>query len=94
MTNDTSPLAGQYAEQIARGAAWLDENTPGWRQCIDLARLSLASLDDCIVGQLRLAEVVPGGYNAEFGFDLPQPIEYGKYAQLTAEWRDYIEATR
>lgn len=35
-----------------RGAALLDEKMPGWHDKIDLERLQLASLTQCVLGQL------------------------------------------
>lgn len=39
-------------ERAERGAALLDEQRPGWEHRIDLAELDLASLCQCVLGQL------------------------------------------
>lgn len=37
---------------VAAGAAWLDENEPGWEGRIDLADLDLANSCRCVLGQV------------------------------------------
>src|SRR5687768_423496 len=39
------------AKKVAAGAAWLDENFPGWEREIDLGTLDLRSCDACVCGQ-------------------------------------------
>ena len=40
------------AREVAAGAAWLDENWPGWEREIDLGSLDVAgSCEQCILGQ-------------------------------------------
>jgi len=93
MTQETpSAVPSEYEAAVARGAAWLDENHAGWWMEIDLARLDLGSLDNCVIGQLGIVEAVPGGYDPELGFDLYPPIDFGLYPALTATWRKVIEA--
>lgn len=41
-----------FEVEIARGAAFLDEKTPGWRERIDLDKLDLGECDVCVLGQL------------------------------------------
>lgn len=41
-----------FEEQVARGAAWLDQVYPGWERRIDLSSLDLASGCLCILGQV------------------------------------------
>lgn len=38
-------------EQVTAGAAWLDENYPGWERKIDLGSLDLRSCSNCVCGQ-------------------------------------------
>ena len=45
-------LEASYRENVTRGAVWLDEKEPGWWERIDLERLDMDSLTDCIIGQL------------------------------------------
>lgn len=47
------------AARVARGAAWLDENMPGWEQKVDLAKLDLYNCLQCILGQVS---------NVRFGY--------------------------
>lgn len=55
------------AKEVAAGAAWLDENFPGWEREIDLGTLNLEDCQQCICGQ-SLRELVGGivdsGYHA------------------------------
>lgn len=37
---------------VAAGAAWLDENEPGWEGRIDLAKLDLSNGCQCVLGQV------------------------------------------
>lgn len=84
----------QYAERIERGAAFLDEKVPGWRDRIDLDVLDIGDCDRCILSQLEAWSVAPHA-EAAHGFDLPLgEIGIEGYAPLTEEWRSYIEATR
>jgi len=92
---------GKYAERIERGAAFLDEKVPGWREKIDLDKLDIRASSHCVVGQATddyFANVEDSWFGEDFydaavahGFewDLDDDAE-----DLTAEWRQYIEATR
>jgi hypothetical protein len=50
------------ADRVATGAAWLDEQTPGWIDRIDLDRLRLGDGDLCVLGQIY------GSFGAVRGF--------------------------
>lgn len=39
------------AREVTAGAAWLDENFPGWERKIDLGSLDLRSCSECMCGQ-------------------------------------------
>ena len=39
-------------ERVAKGAAWLDEEHPGWRENIDPEILDMTSCLSCILGQV------------------------------------------
>lgn len=39
-------------QRVARGAAWLDENRPGWEFKIDLGELNLMLPNCCVLGQV------------------------------------------
>jgi hypothetical protein len=43
--------AEQAHAAVARGAAWLDNECPGWELEIDLAKLDIASGAMCLLGQ-------------------------------------------
>ena len=54
------------ASEVAAGAAWLDENFPGWEREIDLGTLNLNDCQECICGQsLRkyVTDIVFSGYD-------------------------------
>lgn len=40
------------ADRVAKGAALLDRELPDWAREIDLERLDITQVDDCILGQL------------------------------------------
>lgn len=40
------------AERVARGAAWLDANVPGWETRIDLYEFDISSACKCVFGQV------------------------------------------
>jgi hypothetical protein len=40
------------AARVARGAAWLDGERPGWAGIIRLHELSMSSCSRCVLGQL------------------------------------------
>lgn len=42
----------QAKENVARGAAFLDQRYPGWEDRIDLGTLTLSSCTQCVLGQL------------------------------------------
>jgi len=51
-------------ERVARGAAWLDENRPGWRDAISLQELDMRSGCDCVLGQVYATDAIDGdGYH-------------------------------
>lgn len=51
-TTDLSDYTAEMAHAAAaRGAAWMDEQCPGWVHEIDLNVLQMASGSDCILGQ-------------------------------------------
>ncbi len=109
MTKASEPApAGKYGERIARGAAFLDERAPGWRQRIDLDKLEMVNPAQCLVGQLfgdyyralgpnlglAASEAIPLGLNLAMNDSSGSEDEDRNYETLDAEWRQYIEATR
>ena len=39
-------------DRVGKGAAWLDQDSPGWERAIDLGALEIMSCTDCILGQV------------------------------------------
>ena len=48
--------AANLVERVALGAAWLDADHPGWRDCVDADRLTLEDSCDCVLGQTLRAD--------------------------------------
>jgi hypothetical protein len=94
----------EYKALMARvkaGAAVLDKDWQGWRSGIDLERLDITSIGNCVLGQLygdygtgwRTLEK-QAGYELEcrdLGFSWWWNEEDPDL--LTAVWRDYLEAS-
>lgn len=68
------------AARVAAGAAWLDENRPGWEGSIDLETLDMQNSCRCILGQLDgdfydalarmcFSEKVRGAWSVAHGFE-------------------------
>lgn len=38
--------------RVAKGAAWLDENKPGWAQILEHQRIQMANCHRCVLGRL------------------------------------------
>ena len=51
---------GEYsaAANVARGAAWLDQEFPGWERQIDLSILDICDPSACVCGQVVPQEMV------------------------------------
>ncbi len=79
------------ATNAGRGAAYLDETTPGWADRIDLDNLRLSDKCACVLGQLD------GDYDTALrarGLRGSQPARLGfttsgrqTFVRLTAAWR-------
>lgn len=97
------------AERVARGAALLDHEDPGWWQRIDVSGLDLASCQACVLGQLfgefndgveavfprRLDKVDKRiGFAASRGFDVIDDVASDSFDALTAAWLDLINERR
>ncbi len=94
MTKASEPApAGKYGERIARGAAFLDERAPGWRQRIDLEKLELSSCVACVLGQVS-ANADPYGWREVrlgFGLDFESAEDHG-FALSDDEYETVMEA--
>jgi len=78
--------------------ALLDEKRPGWATKVDLDRLNMSSVYDCVLGQVygtydRAMQALGWdgrGINAiEHGFYLPMMSE--AWPDLNEEWKVFIE---
>lgn len=56
MTKETSMSSIQ--ERVAKGAAWLDEVRPGWRDAINLDTLDICDGHHCVCGQVFAADAL------------------------------------
>lgn len=79
-------------ERVARGAAWLDANHPGWEARINLDTLACLSPLHCVMTQVTGDQhawhqfgPVSSGASAEMGFAYPQD---------TAVWRGILQSRR
>ena len=52
----------QSAERVARGAAYMDENYPGWERKINLSVLDITDGEVCICGQAVTSQLIPQGF--------------------------------
>lgn len=83
----------RYLSYVVKGAALLDERVFGWVKKIDLRKLDMCSLTDCLLGQLfgRYGDgkahlgITQG---ADYGFDVfaGQGGDGVAYRQLRAAW--------
>ncbi len=73
--------AGWATRRARAGATLLDENDPGWAARVDRGRLNMASLHNCIIGQLSGAD--EGGdhaydaYVERLGLSLHGQVDHG-----------------
>lgn len=83
-------------KKIDRGIEWLNENHPGWADRIDLDRLFLGSMDNCVIGQLGLHDLpkVTTNYLSEYeGIGFDEGLGFfgrGNHDELTTVWKDRI----
>jgi hypothetical protein len=83
-------------ERVAAGAAFLDEQWPGWWQRVALDQLDLGSCKRCILGQLS------GDYDdglTDLGFSDMDAVSFGfntyiGFDALTREWKRVITERR
>lgn len=96
MTTDLATTG--VAERVARGAAFLDGDRPGWHTTIDLDALDMAHQQHCILGQVygqyrfaptRADENAALGFKAA-GFD----VRDADNAALAIEWRRIVTGRR
>jgi hypothetical protein len=99
-----------YAYEVAAGAAWLDENRPGWVSRIDLDELDMRDNWSCILGQEWMATACPvwrtpfhmalqewpGLEGEAMGFDVSGYVDdiESDFEGLTEVWRELIKERR
>lgn len=83
-------------ESVQRGAAFLDEHYPGWRQRINLETLDMRFWDYCVLGQAispdRTFEAMGKMNNFDlqpYGFVAPE-LDPSFYPILTELWKEEI----
>lgn len=85
-------------ERVARGAAFMDANYPGWVDKIDLNTLDIHSACDCVLGQAGLSYTntwiehfsAKAGEMKSRGFATTK----AENESVNAAWRDLIMARR
>lgn len=103
-------MSASIQERVAKGAAWLDEVRPGWRDAINLDALDIGSSCDCVCGHVFAADtdcdsgfgfaldnLGIAGIDRDLGFIWSPAVPEERDAEvaaLTAEWRRVIHATR
>lgn len=91
----------KFYDEIMAGCGVLDEVRPGWVDEIDLDRLNLASILDCVLAQLyggffSAKEKLGMSWDVaeDNGFALDFSYERQDYETLTTEWREVIQSRR
>lgn len=88
-------------DRVAAGAAWLDQNRPGWADRIDLDRLHMRNACRCILGQeygsyykapITMDQAVNLGFDAQGAAQ--GWAEDDDFAALDDAWTALIEARR
>lgn len=84
------------AKRVERGAAFLDERMPEWREFVSLQQLNLDSCESCVLGQLGGGSYIAGMKRFGIKNDKDQ-LRYGfeiyedeSYQDLQKEWEKYI----
>lgn len=104
MQTETTPRApkitlvlDEVRADIARGAAYLDELSPGWRAELDTGYLDMNDCGRCVLGQLPAGSGVferrPLSWLCDHGFWLSGGTR-ADYDVLTREWVSYLQSER
>jgi hypothetical protein len=100
----TAADAPHVAKVVARGAALLDDEIPGWAARVNLSVLDVSDCTRCVLGQLFAEDDPDSPYGwglHELGLDSLSDAAYGfeqsdnydhDYDDLTVEWRRVIAA--
>ena len=67
-TTITPDTTSTTRERIERGAAWLDEVKPGWREIIDTENLRMYSGVSCVLGQVFSVEAYEHDCSNGYGY--------------------------
>lgn len=80
------------SERVARGAAWLDQTKPGWRDSIEFASLEMKSGCRCICGQVFREEARAEHPKCEdaSGFDYATELHAHQVASGQRDWEGYF----
>lgn len=91
-------------ENVKRGAAWMDENYPGWAHEIDMDVFDMNRFESCIAGQCEGISLYKMGYSTAESFGFYVPLEFcihddidngdTDYPQLTELWKKEIYGRR
>lgn len=83
-----------YSDRINLGVEWLDKVRPDWFDSIDLDRLDISCIDNCVLGQvfgefgnapLLEEEIYELGFDINSGPDRKEQVKI-----LQSEWEDKI----
>ncbi len=79
--------------RVARGAAWLDETSPGWESKIDLGVLDIQQINVCVCGQTvgwYSDERTALGHRKTFrrGFGIDRTSLYGQQIPDSLYWHE------
>lgn len=95
MTTVAEPIT--TIPEVERGAAWLDENVPGWWERIDLETLDLERCDLCVSGQLALGPIFVEEREGVVGIRTSYPAHLGMdswsgtdFPELQRAWEEEI----
>ena len=83
-----------FKNKVAKGAALMDKELPGWEKKIDLERLDLGDICNCVVGQLYPDESYITAVYDLLGINSIIESTTDEYGFSASEWRDYPSLTR
>ncbi len=87
---------------VKDGAAWMDENHPGWAMKIDLSKLDMNNCFDCVIGQAvgnyfdkiyqieGVDEYEADDWSIEHGFNAEDGDNPAEFHELEAAWTDEV----
>jgi len=75
-----------FEEEIARGAAFLDEVRPGWERQIDIGTLELNACDQCVLGQVFGEEAERTAAIARKATETEDAVWFNLYDHTGFDW--------